>query len=94
MLYAGYNHPYVIRSDFNEIINSRIINQLKESLQNHKFIIKTNHDQITSDLIFIKKFVSQIYKLVVDAEFSLNLNDMEEIRNKLSNSNFKVSFFD
>ena len=61
----------------------------------------TDHDQITSDLIFIKKFVSQINELRVyclnsNDEFGmiadgLNLNEMEEIKYKLSNSNIKVS---
>ena len=61
----------MIRSDFNEIANSRIINQLKKNLQNHKFKIWVNHYRITSDLIFIKKFVSQINELEVNAD---NLN--------------------
>ena len=98
---AGSNYLPVIRSDFNEITSLEIINQLKENLQNHKFSFETNHNQITSDLIFIKKFVSQINELRVyclnsNDEFGmiadgLNLNEMEEIKYKLSNSNIKVS---
>ena len=72
-------------------MNSRIINQLKENLQNHKFYVCINNELITSDLLFIKKFVSQINKLRVDA-YSLNSNDMEEIKCTLSNSNVKVCF--
>ena len=69
-----------------------IINQLKENLKNHKFCIWTDHEQITSDLLFIKKFVSQINWLRVDAYNGLISNDMEEIKSTLTNSNFKVSF--
>ena len=65
--------------------------QLKKNLQNHKFFIYTDHDLITSDLIFIKKFVSQINDLEVNAYY-LNSNDMEEIKYTLSSSNIKVSF--
>ena len=93
-MYADYNYSYVIRSDFNEVINSRIINQLKKNLQNHKFCIQTDHNQITSDLIFIKKFVSQISDLHVDAMNGLNSNDIEEIKYELSNSKITVSFVD
>ena len=89
-IYTG-DHSDVIRSDFNEITNLRIINQLKENLQNHKFCITTNHDRIASDLTFIKKFVSQMNELNVDAN-ELNSNDIVQIRDKLSNSNVKVSF--
>ena len=67
----------------------KIINQLKENLQNHKFFIETKHNQITRDLIFIKKFVSQINRL--DVNDDVNSNDMEKIKHKLSNSNIKVS---
>ena len=85
------NHSFVIRSDFNEIISLRIINKLKTNLKNNKFIIWTNHERITSDLIFIKKFVSQINVLYVDAG-GLTSNDMEKIKYKLSSTNIKVSF--
>ena len=51
----------------------------------------TDHDQITSDLTFIKKFVSQISELVLTA-YGLNSNDMEEIEYVLLVSNIKVSF--
>ena len=64
--------------------------QLKKNLQNHKFFIYTDHDLITSDLIFIKKFVSQINRL--DVNDDVNSNDMEKIKHKLSNSNIKVIF--
>ena len=80
-----------MRSDFNEITNLIIINHLKENLQNHKFNIYINLDEITSGLIFINKFVSQLNELRVNAD-GLNLNDMKEIRNTLSNSNIKVCF--
>ena len=88
---SGNEYLYVIRSDFNEITNSRILNQLKTNLKNNKFIIWTNHERITSDLIFIKKFVSQINVLYVDAG-GLTSNDMEKIKYKLSSTNIKVSF--
>ena len=68
-----------------------IKNQLKHNLQNHKFSFETNHNQITSDLTFIKNFVSQINVLKVDAS-DLNLKDKEEINDKLSNSNTQVRF--
>ena len=84
-------HSYLIRSEYNEITKSRIIYQLKESLQNHKFFMCTDHDQITSDLTFIKKFVSQISELVLTA-YGLNSNDMEELKYVLIVSNIKVSF--
>ena len=64
---------------------------MKKNLQNHQFFICTDNDQITSDLIFIKKFVSQINDLEVNAYY-LNSNDMEEIKYTLSSSNIKVSF--
>ena len=66
--------------------------QLKENLQNHMFTIYTYHDRITSDLSFIKKFVSQINELRVNKVYGLNSNDMEEIRDKLSKLKIKVSF--
>ena len=69
-----------------------MINQLKENLKNNKFYIRTNHDEITSALLFIKKFVSQINLLEVDADYGLNSNEMEEIKYTLSNLNIKVSF--
>ena len=90
-MYADYNYSYVIRSDFNEVINSRIINQLKENLQNHKFFIHIVRYNITRDLLFIKKFVSQINELKLDAT-GLKSKDMEEIKCILSNSSIKVSF--
>ena len=90
-IYTDTSHLYVIKNDFNEIINSKIIYQLKKNLQNHQFFICTDNDQITSDLIFIKKFVSQINDLEVNAYY-LNSNDMEEIKYTLSSSNIKVSF--
>ena len=92
-IYTG-DHSDVIRSDFNEITNLRIINQLKENLQNHKFRIKINNYELTSDLLFIKKFVSQISDLHVDAMNGLNSNDIEEIKYELSNSKITVSFVD
>ena len=79
-----------MRNDFNEVTNLRIINQLKENYQNHKFCFRTNPDHITSDLTFIKKFVSRIYKLEVNAD-GLNSNQMEKIKYTLSSSNIKVS---
>ena len=88
---VGSTHSFEMRSDFNEIINNRIINQLKENLQNHNFCFKTNHHQITRDFIFIKKFVRQLNELRVFAD-GFNSNYMEEIKNTLSNSNIKVSF--
>ena len=69
----------------------KIINQLKTNLQNHKFFINTKYYQITSDLIFIKKFVSQINELKLDAT-GLKSKDIEEIKCILSNSSIKVSF--
>ena len=64
---------------------------MKENLQNHKSHIKTNYYRITSDLLFIKKFVSQINELVLNATV-LNSNNMKELKCTLSNSNIKVSF--
>ena len=89
---SGNEYLYVIRSDFNEITNSRILNQLKENLQNHKFCINTYNDRIASDLLFIKKFVSQISCYTVYAGYDLNSKDMEKIKYTLSNSSIKVSF--
>ena len=65
---------------------------MKENLTNHKFYIEFKHNHTTYDLIFMKKFVSQLKLLNVNA-YGLNSNEMEELKNKLSNSNTKVSFF-
>ena len=91
-MYTEFNYSYAIRSDFNETTNLKIKNQLKENLQNHKFFISSIHDIITSDLLFIKKFVSQMNVLHVDARNGFNSKDMEEIKYTLSNLNIKVSF--
>ena len=90
-MFVVSDHPYVIRSDFNEITNSSVINLLKEKLQSHKFNIQTKHDRISSVTSFMKKFVSQIKYLTVK-DVDLNSNDMETITYTLLKSNIKVSF--
>ena len=91
-MYADSSYSHVIRSDFNEITNLIMTNQLKENLLNQNFRIWIDHYRITSDLIFIKKFVSQINELRLNAAYGLNSNDIEEIKYTLSNLNIKVSF--
>ena len=65
---------------------------MKENFKIHKFCIHANHDEIKSNLIFIKKFVSQMNWLIIDARYGLNSNDIEDLRKKLPKSHFKVSF--
>ena len=64
---------------------------MKKNFENKNFCIDTNHVRITSDLIFINKFLSQIDWLKVDAYY-LRSYDMKNIINTLSNSNTKVRF--
>ena len=91
-IYTANNHSEVIRSDFIEITNLRIINQLKENLQNNEFCILNKYNKATDDLIFIKKFVSKINEFEVNARNGLNSNDMEEIKYTLSDLKTKVRF--
>ena len=67
----------------------KIINQLKENLQNHKYCIVTRRDQITKDTMFINKFVSQVKELHVDFDFS-SFDNIEELTKALCSSNVKV----
>ena len=86
----GFVHHNVIRSDFNEITNMKIINQLKEKLRNHEFCIDTDHHDVTIDLNFIEKFVSQIHGLAVDAARGLNSKHLKMIAAVLTKSHIKV----
>ena len=94
IIYTENNRSLTIRSDFNEITNLSIINQLKEKLQNHNFVIRIYHEGITTEANFIRKFVTQINKLNVDADYNGNFTtiDMVDITKALSTSNIKVCF--
>ena len=74
-----YKYADVIRSDFNEITNPRIINQLKMKLRNHKFFIHITDGRIPADTIFIKKFVTQINELEIDCGYNFKQNDLDEL---------------
>jgi len=78
---AGFEHQRVIRSDFNEIANLKIMNQLKEKLRNHEFHIFTIYHDVTN---FIEKFVSQIDRLNIYAA------DLKMIAAVLTKSHIKV----
>ena len=90
------DHQRRIRSEFDEITNLSVIHQLKENLRNYKFCISTHHGRIATDESFMKKFVTEIYKLEVQqmkAGFRINSDDVQRIKNVLSRSNIKVCFF-
>ena len=87
----------MIRSDYDEISNSNVVNQLKVELQNFKFYIYTKHGRVITDGNFIKKFATQIKELWVDSTdimmenlSDITLNDMQMLTNTLSSSNIKV----
>ena len=97
------DHAKVIRSDFNEITDSGIINQLKQKLKSHKFCILTNRSHIDIDESFMRKFVIGIKELVFKAKDSntnstqiytsnINSNDIDIIFSALCSSNIKVCF--
>jgi len=87
---VGSEHHKVIRSDFNEIANMKIMNQLKEKLRNHEFCIYTDYHDVTRDVNFIEKFVSQIDWLELSA-IGLNSKDLKMIAAVLTKSNIKVN---
>ena len=69
---------------------------MKEKLQNHNFGFQTNHDKISSDGNFIKKFVTQIDEMSVDAMCDryggdFTSNDMQMLTESLSTTK-KVCF--
>ena len=80
-----------IRSDFNEITNPRIINQLKIKLRNHKFFICIADGRIPCDSIFIKKFVTQIEELEIESK-NIKRNEMDELFDFLLRLNIHVCF--
>ena len=67
----------------------KIINQLKEKLKNHEFIIFTSHNDVTRGANFIEKFVSQIDRLSIFA-IDLNSKDLKMIAAVLTKSGIKV----
>jgi len=81
-----FEHYGVIRSDFNEITNLKIINQLKEKLRNHEFFISTIYHDDTN---FIEKFVSQIDCLVLNSIGNYS-TDLKMIAAVLTKSHIKV----
>lgn len=84
-------HSYEIRNNFIEITDSSIRQELKGLLQNHQFYIVTDGGQVTRDIIFISKFVTQIKVLDADAT-AFNSTNLKKILNCLSDSNIKVCF--
>ena len=66
------------------------INQLKKKLKNHGFCITTDHYHVTTDINFIKKFVSQVNGLVVEDYGLLHLKNLKMITTVLTTSNIKV----
>ena len=86
-----YKYADVIRSDFNEITNPRIINQLKMKLRNHKFFIRIADGRIPCDSIFIKKFVTQIEELEIESK-NIKRNEMDELFDFLLRFNIHVCF--
>merc|ERR1719376_882340 len=85
----GVEHQAVIRSDFDEITNLKIINQLKEKLRNLEFYIYTYHRNVTRHVNFIEKFVSQVDCLGIYAA-DFNLKDLKMIAAVLTKSGIKV----
>ena len=88
---VGFEYPSVIRSDFNEIINLKIIYKLNEKLNNHDFNISTDHYRINIDVYFIKKFVSLVNELTVNAD-KLHSKDLKKLKTVLTNSFIIVCF--
>ena len=90
----------MIRKDFNEIFKSTLVIQLKHDLKQnvenkqkfeyYKFRIKSDHDNATSDSIFIRKFITKIGRLRVWDDYTSN--DMSKLISTLSTSNIKVIF--
>ena len=91
-MYTDYDYSHVIRSDFNEIINSRIKNQLKEKLKNHNFNIQTKHNRIRSDAIFIKNFVTRTNELGVNVYDVDDSDETQILFNSLCSAKIKVDF--
>ena len=81
-----------IRSNFNEITNSIIKNNLKEKLKYHNFNIYTRHNQVTIDDIFIKKFLTHLHCLHIDTGSGFNSNDKKNIIVIILFLNNKVCF--
>ena len=82
-------HPKVIRKDFNEICDHNIINELKSLLRNHHFVIDTDNRQVTTDVLFIRNFVTQIKGLLLS---HINTVSLKRMIRTLSTSHIKVCF--
>jgi len=79
---------YVIRKDFIEITDRSMINELKQSFNNHQFGISSNNDRVTTESIFITNFVTGIKRLTVD----FNTDSLKKMVLILSGSSVKVDF--
>ena len=86
-----YKYADVIRSDFNEITNPRIINQLKMKLRNHKFFIRIADGRIPCDSMFIKKFVTKIEELEIECN-NIKRKALDELLKVLDCSIINVCF--
>jgi len=93
------DYANVIRSDFNEITNLGMINQLKQKFENLKFCILTKHSHIDIDESFMNKFVIKIKELCLKTNnfdinstqtSQINSNDIDRISNALCCSNIKI----
>ena len=81
-----------IKTEFSELIDENIIEELKQELRYFQFYIDTDHERVTTDTIFMRNFVTQIRQLQVNDPFNFNSNDMKNIISALSTSNINVCF--
>ena len=79
----------IIRKDYNEIANQNIINELKSNLSSHNFVFDTNYTQVTTDVLFIRNFVTQINELKLSY---INTISLKRMIRTLSTSHVKVCF--
>ena len=82
-------HSEVIRKDYNEICDHNIINELKSLLRNLHFVISNYNRQVTTDVLFIRNFVTQIKELHLSYINTINLR---RVIRTLSTSHVKVCF--
>jgi len=78
----------VVRNDYNEIADQNIIADLKSVLKIHSLNIWTEYTQFTTDVVFIRNFVSRLEQLTFLSY--KNTNNLERILRTLSTSNIKV----
>ena len=84
-------HKEQLKKDFNEIVDKNIINDLKSILRNRELNFDAKNDQITTDLLFIRKFVTTIKSIHI--LFNFSSDNFKKMIGTLSTSNIKVCFY-